>query len=982
MKLKFDPKLPHQLDAINAVVNAFEGQSSAQSDSNAGALGDVGLLPFRLGNGITLPRKQIRANVRKVQEANGIEKIDQLQGLQFTIEMETGTGKTYVYLRTIFELSKRYGLKKFIIVVPSIAIRAGVLKSISIMKNHFRELYDKVLFSHFEYDSKKLDLVRQFATNNQIQIMVINIQSFLKDLPDKPIAEMTEEEQKRLNVIYRENDATSGHRPIEFIQAARPVVIIDEPQSVDTTNKGKRAIRQLNPAAVLRYSATHRDVYNLLYRLDPVKAYDLRLVKRIEVSSVVMEGSLNDPYVRLLNTRYQNGVQAQIEIHKKTADSVKPTRLWVKRNTSLYDKSGKRGIYRDGYTVRNIGRKEGEEYIEFRNGKRLLGGEELGGVSDEITRAQIKETIKQHLRKEEDFKGQGIKVLSLFFISKVADYRGDGTVSLGKVGQWFEEAYRELTGEKPETDLSPIHNGYFSEDKGKAINTNGTTAADAETYKLIMEDKERLLDPSEPLRFIFSHSALREGWDNPNVFQICTLNKSRSTYKKRQEIGRGLRLPVDRDGEQIDDESINRLTVIANESYEEFARTLQEEFEEDCGIKFGRIEKIAFAAILRIQENGEGEEIGQEESIKIWEKLKANDYINAEGEILDKFNPRHPDFELEIGEDYEDIKAPIIDVMRRFLFKDRVVNTRERRELKFNKEVYLNPDFKALWDKIKQRTRYRVAFDTEKLIENAAKRIRDMSDIEAPEIVVMEGAQLLIDEAGVDIDEAQEEGVHASVTPKILSNPLDELQKETELTRHTLAEILKRSGKLRQFPIHPEKFLNLANHEISRALADLVLEGIKYEKIEDHYWEMRRIKEEAERGIVRYLNKLYMVKKQEKSLFNAVEYDSQVERKFAESLDRNRNVLLFVKLPNWFKIDTPIGPYNPDWAFLMRGGEKHHPDEKLYFVRETKGSLKDDDLRPGETYKISCGRKHFEAIKVNYDVTDKFSESKLLKSQN
>jgi type III restriction enzyme len=495
------------------------------------------------------------------------------------------------------------------------------------LKEHFHTLYDNAPFDHFVYDSKRLGKVRQFATSNQIQIMVINIQSFQKDVADKDLSEMTEEELKKLNVINRENDRMSGRRPIEFIQAASPVVIIDEPQSVDTTKKSRRAIGNLNPMATLRYSATHRNPYNLLYKLDPIKAYDLRLVKRIEVASIRSDDNFNDAYVKLLKTDNKNGIKAQIEIHKEGPTGPKAAKLWVKQGDDLYRRSDDREAYRDGYIVQNIDCTPGSEYIEFNQGRFLKLGQEVGGLGDDIMKAQVYETVEQHLKKERALKGRGIKVLSLFFIDRVANYRiynEDGTTSLGKIGQWFEEAYKELTAKPIYKGLIPfgvadVHNGYFSQDKqGHAKDTRGNTADDDDTYSLIMRDKERLLDPNVALRFIFSHSALREGWDNPNVFQICTLHETQSVERKRQEIGRGLRLPVNETGERVHDETINRLTVIANESYENFARKLQTEFEEDFGIKFGRVDKIAFAKLVRRAEDGAEIELGQDESAKIW----------------------------------------------------------------------------------------------------------------------------------------------------------------------------------------------------------------------------------------------------------------------------------------------------------------------------------------------------------------------------
>lgn len=979
MKLKFDPSLQYQHDAVNAVVSAFAGQPFVQTGAMAFQslqIGGLFMTELGMGNRLTLPDAEIFKNVQVVQEANGIEKVAALEGREFSIEMETGTGKTYVYLRTIFELNKVYGFRKFIIVVPSVAVREGVLKSIDMTKEHFQTLYDRASFDHFVYDSKRLGKVRQFVSSNQIQIMVINIQSFQKDVADKELSEMTDEELKKLNVINRENDRMSGRRPIEFIQAANPVVIIDEPQSVDTTEKSRRAIANLNPMVTLRYSATHRNPYNLLYKLDPIRAYDLRLVKRIEVASVRTDGSFNDAYVKLLKTDNKNGIKAQLEFHEQGQNGPKAVKKWVKQGADLFVLSKEREAYRNGYIVQNIDCTPDGEYVEFNQGRLLELGQEAGGLGDEIMKAQVFEAVEQHLKKERALKGRGIKVLSLFFIDRVANYRiynDDGSTGLGKIGQWFEEAYKELTGKPLYKGLIPfsveqVHNGYFSQDKqGHAKDTRGNTADDDDTYSLIMRDKERLLDPNEPLRFIFSHSALREGWDNPNVFQICTLNETQSVEKKRQEIGRGLRLPVNESGERVHDETVNRLTVIANESYEDFARTLQTEFEEDFGIRFGKVEKIAFAKLVRRAPDGTESEIGQDVSAKIWDGLVAGGYLNASGDILDKFDPKNPHFELKVPEELSDLAAAITDEINRKVFKNRIVNARDRRELKFRKEVQLSPEFQALWDKIKHRTRYRVTFETDDLIARAVARIKQIDPIKAPRIATTV-VEVDISDAGVSANKQIATRIRDTEAVNVLPDILAFLQKETELTRHTLAVILKRSGRLAEFKINPQAFMVAVAKEISRALHDLMLEGIKYEKVAGAFWEQNRIEQEAEEGIVRYLSNLYEVQNRDKSLFDAIVYESEVEKQFARDLDNSEYVKLFVKLPAWFKIDTPIGSYNPDWAFVTER------DEKLYFVRETKSTLDSEERRTKENQKIACGRKHFDTLGVNYDVVTSLAE--------
>jgi type III restriction enzyme len=984
VKFKFDPTLQHQQDAINAVVNVFRGQPFEQTGGmtlQAIQVGGLFETELGMGNRLLLEDAEILKNVRAIQEANEIEKAAALQGREFSIEMETGTGKTYVYLRTIFELNKTYGFRKFIIVVPSVAIREGVLKSIDMTKEHFQTLYDKTPFDHFVYDSRRLGKVRQFSNSSQIQIMVINIQSFQKDVADKELSQMTEEELKKLNVINRENDRMSGRRPIEFIQAANPIIIIDEPQSVDNTEKSRRAISNLNPIATLRYSATHRNPYNLLFKLDPIRAYDLRLVKRIEVASIRAEGSLSEAYTRLLKTDNRNGIKAQIEIHKNGPSGPKATKLWVKQGDDLFIKSSEREAYRDGYIVQNIDCTPGSEYIEFNQGRFLEPGQEIGGVGDDIMKAQVYETVEQHLKKERALKGKGIKVLSLFFIDRVANYRvynNDGTNALGKIGQWFEEAYAELTA-KPiyksliPFDVSAVHNGYFSQDKKvitpfDAIHAGSTQiAADEDTYNLIMRDKERLLDPAVALRFIFSHSALREGWDNPNVFQICTLNETQSIEKKRQEIGRGLRLPVNDKGERVHDETVNRLTVIANESYEDFARALQSEFEEDFGIQFGKVEKIAFAKLVQRTAEGPDAEIGQDASVKIWNELVINGYLSQVGDILDKFDPQNPHFELKVSAAFTDLKPAIIDEINRKLFKNRIVNARDRRELKFRKEVQLSAEFQALWEKIRHRTRYRVTFETSDLTARAVARVKSIEPIKAPRVETTV-VEVEISDAGVSADKQIATRVRDVQPVKTLPDILAFLQKETELTRHTLAEILKQSGRLAEFIINPQAFMEAVADELSRALHDLMLEGIRYERVAGAYWEQARLEQDSEKGIVRYLSNLYEVQNREKSLFDAIEYESEVEKQFARDLDTNEYVKLFVKLPSWFTIDTPIGSYNPDWAFVTER------EEKLYFVRETKSTLDSEERRTKENQKIACGRKHFDTLGIDFDVVTSLAE--------
>ena len=646
MKLKFDSSLEYQMEAIRSVTDLFEGLPSKQSAFEVRLSTDffMGAEQTELGvaNQLVMNPHQMLKNLHAVQERgimpkslSLIEKGDPYSFPNFSVEMETGTGKTYVYLRTIFELNRMYDFKKFIIVVPSVAIREGVLSSIELMSGHFKGLYDNIPFDHFVYNSADLSKVRQFAVSNEIQIMIINIQAFQKDAGDiEDYAKLTDDQRKKLNVIHQEQDKMSGRRPIEYVQATNPIVIIDEPQSVDNTVKAKRAIKTLNSLLCLRYSATHINPYNLLYRLDPIKAYDMRLVKQIEVASIRSEENFNETFIRIDSIGYAKDAKvphAKATIHKDTKTGPKEEKITLRQGTDISQQTNRQGY--DGYIVTNICAEAGLEHVEFANGKMLELNQEEGGMGDEVLKAQIRQAVEEHFKKERRFKDKGIKVLSLFFVDKVSNYRwydDEGNPRKGKLAQWFEEAFAEVSG-KPlykgllSFNVDALHDGYFSADRKKGAivslkDTSGSTKADDEVYHLIMRDKERLLSVDEPLRFIFSHSALKEGWDNPNVFQICSLREMGTERERRQTLGRGLRLPVNQDGERIYDETINRLTVIASESFKDYAKGLQEDIENDVGggFKFGRMEKLAFARLIDEVSN---QPIGQEASANIWQAL-------------------------------------------------------------------------------------------------------------------------------------------------------------------------------------------------------------------------------------------------------------------------------------------------------------------------------------------------------------------------
>jgi type III restriction enzyme len=958
MRLKFDPNLQFQIDAVNAMTELFYGQPLSEGDLEIGfkRVDWIFQTELGIGNNLILDEAALLKNIHLVQEHNDIEKVSSFQGRHFSIEMETGTGKTYVYLRTIFELYKKYGFKKYVIVVPSVAIREGVLKNLDITKEHFLHLYNNVSYDYFVYDSKKINQVRQFAASNYIQIMVINIDAFRKTLEDK-------DEEKKSNIIHRESDKLSGRKPIEFIQATHPIVIIDEPQSVDNTPKAKEAIETLTPLCTMRYSATHRNPYNLLYKLDPIKAYDMRLVKRIEVASVLSEEYFNEPFIQFKAVDNQNGIRAKLSIHVDSPSGPKLKNVIVRSGDDLFIRSNERENYRNSYIINEINAEPGNEYISFTNGKTLSLGQIQGGLTDDIMKVQVRNAIQEHLEKELKVKDKGIKVLSLFFVDRVANYRSydeQGNPVKGKIALWFEEYFNELIQKPRYKDLlkfplEKLHDGYFAADnKGILKDTSGDTLADEDVYNKIMKNKEQLLSLDEPLRFIFSHSALREGWDSPNVFQICTLNETKSEMKKRQEIGRGLRLPVNQQGERIFDETINRLTVIANESYEDFARKLQIEIEEDFNIHFGVVSKNAFAKIIQVI-NDKEMTLGDEKSQKIWEELKQQGHIDGDGQIQPKFNPSDKYFEVELSPEFQDVKHQVIDIVQSYLFSDRVVNRNNRKTLKINKMVYLDDDFRKLWDKIKPKTTYSVEYDTDVLIEKASRAIREMDRIEKVKIVYKK-AEVNIQEKGIETKELriQETTVSYSEDKVNLPDILAYLQKETELTRNTIVRILINSGRIEEFPLNPQKFMDSVARLIKNDLHKLIVDGIKYEKIAGQEYEMRLF-EETE--IISYLNNLIEVKK---SVYDAIEYDSEIEKRFAESLDMRDDIKLFVKLPSWFKIDTPIGTYNPDWAIVKQG------DDTLYLVRETKGIKDFEKLRNIEADKIRCAKRHFRELQVDF----------------
>ncbi|HBC3440382.1 TPA: DEAD/DEAH box helicase family protein [Vibrio parahaemolyticus] len=1027
MKIKFNPDLDHQRDAINAVVGVFEGQETFLSNfsvsSNALTNQQLGLFAknndIGVANALTLLPEELYENTRNVQLVNGLAQTETskqaLPSLDFTIEMETGTGKTYVYLRSVFELNQKYGLTKFIIVVPSVAIKEGVYKSLQITEEHFRKEYKNVQYDYFVYDSSKREQVRNFATNDYIQIMVINIDAFSKSFSDP-------EKETKANLIHRTDDRLNGMKPIEFIQATNPVVFIDEPQSVASTANRKKAITSLHPLCTFRYSATLTEKFNLLYKLDSIDAYARKLVKQIEVASLAVQDNHNQAYIKLISVdNKKSPITAKVEIDAQTkTGKLQPRKtITVRSGTDLFEASGGRTVY-EGYVINDIYCEEGSEYIDFTSRDDIISlGQAIGEVDeDTYKRLQISKTVEEHLEKELKFfkkittgvnpmdhskvmSQKGIKVLSLFFIDKVANYRGytkGGVPIQGKFAQWFEEEFTQqlrrpkyrvlypfvwdqdgsgkpVINEQALKELaSSVHNGYFAQDKKKdaagnplfaeskiaANGEGGKTAADESAYNLIMKDKEKLLSIDEKLRFIFSHSALKEGWDNPNVFQICTLNETNSVMKKRQEIGRGLRLAVDQSGERVPyGFEVNTLTVMANESYEQFVSELQKEIEKEEGIKFGAIEKHQFANIIILKELDKKEFLGAKKSEEIYQHLTDKGYIDKNGKIQDSLKADLADNTVSLPESVKEYSDAILATLTKVSKGLSIKKHEEKKTATLRedngKQIVLGEDFKALWDRIKYKTTYRVDFSVAELVEKCIKEIRASVAVASAKFEYKK-VKVAVTEAELETFDEQSKIQYYRNRNFQLPDVVTYLESNTNLTRKTIVQILIGLGdKLEAFKNNPQRFIELASEVIRKQMRLAIVDGITYHRIgEEDYYAQELFQEEELTG---YLKNMVEAKK---SVYDYIICDSDTEIEFAAKLEESNDVKLYAKLPAWFKIDTPLGSYNPDWAVLI--DKEDGTGEQLYFVVETKSSIFSDDLRASEQAKIDCGMAHFEAL--------------------
>lgn len=1033
MKLKFKNQ-EFQTEAVNAVADLFAGQEKSTTtfsvDDNSA---QMRLLhnDFGIGNKLEIDNDILLSNMHSIQRRNKLPLSRDYDSRQFSIEMETGTGKTYVYTKTILELNKRYGFSKFIIVVPSVAIREGVFKSLQVTEEHFKNIYDGIPYRYFIYNSAKLSDVRRFATSSNIEIMIINIDAF----------------KKAENIINQEQDKLNGETAMRYIQDTNPVVIIDEPQSVDNTDKAKEAIQSLNPLCVLRYSATHREKINLLYRLTPVDAYQMGLVKQICVSSSSVANDFNKPYIHLKSVSNNNGFSAKIEMDVLTAGSkVERKTLTVKQNDDLFVLSGGRELYRN-YVVENIDCLKDYECVEFSNSEVVKLGKAIGGVDENIIkRAQIYKTIEFHLEKELRYFEKGIKVLSLFFIDKVEKYRTE-TGDKGIYAQMFEECYNELMSKEKyaplktyfNTDVEKAHNGYFSQDKkGVYKNTKGDTLADDDTYNIIMKDKEWLLSFDCPLRFIFSHSALKEGWDNPNVFQVCTLIEQKSTFTCRQKVGRGLRLCVNQDGERIEDRETNILHVIANESFSEFAEKLQKEIEEETGMKFGVLqlsalidltyeEKIEiehqmdeadaidlYGALMvegiidndgKVKENVDIEKLEMpqiaeplrkevkkimkqaepvtfeklkevkcvetrieektfthEQAEEIIEELKEKKIISKEGKIKDTMKAQLKAGKLDLSERYSKAaQRAIMQALEKADNRPVIRDANKEVTVRLKKQAILSPEFKELWDKIKQKTTYRINIDTETLIKNCVKELREMPPIPKAKLVT-QSAEIEIENAGISHTEKHTQTTDLEATYNYLPDIMRLIAAETLLKHSTIKKILVDSGRDQDFVNNPQLFYEKALEIILRNSNELAIDGIKYVKLAGEEYYVQEIFDSSELLANLDRNAIQV----EHSVYDYLIYDSGVESRFAKSLDEDPDVKMFFKIPARFKIETPIGSYNPDWAvFLEKDGV-----EKLYFVLETKGTTSLFDLRTKEKLKIHCGKQHFAALEDGIEFSE------------
>jgi len=986
MKLEFIEQ-QYQVDAVNATADIFEGCAAKDSLFTIRKKEDSGKLLDEIGygNACSLGEAEILENLRTIQERQNIKKDSELiykpyNCVNLNIEMETGTGKTYVYIKTILELNKRFGFTKFIIVVPSIAIKEGVKKSFDVTKDHFDILYNNPTYDYFVYNSEKIDQLKEFAGSTSIQIMIMTIGAFNKDL----------------NLINNPSEKLDGWKGIDLIKKVHPIVIIDEPQSVDTTSKAREAIKTLNPMAILRYSATHKDDYNLIYRLTPVDAYQKHLVKGIYVDEIISDEEATKAYIKLVSV-FNNGDsvsdnRAKIEIYyinDKTGSAEKKV-ITAKTGDNIWELSNYNDVYEAGYMINSIDNDNDNQEVELECMTLKVGNKE-GDIDEEtIKRSQIKETIAEHFARERALSSQGIKVLSLFFIDKVEKYRETKDGDKGIYFKIFEEEYaKELANPankylvenkifpKGYFDVSNVHDGYFSEDKkGRRLNTNGDSNADDTTYNRIMKDKEKLLSFDTPLRFIFSHSALAEGWDNPNVFQICTLVETNSDLKRRQKIGRGLRICVNQQGKRVMDPNLNRLTVVVNESYKTFCKELQRDYEKEGG-SFGIIEETQFTNLSITNSVGTVKTLDQDQSVKIHKVLKDKGYIDAKNRPTEKFFKENEEHKFNINEEFRQFDEAVAAVIERFGTESVIKNAKTKIPVHRNTKVIKSEVFNEIWNKINQKTIYSVHLPIDEMKQKAIEYIDSMPVIKKLRVTATKG-KVEYQSEGIRV---QEGGISGTKTVATLSDfenysyPdfIRRLCDSTSLLRITIIDILSKCNRLKDFYENPEQFIKQVTECINKAKKEKLIDGLQYSKI-DEYYKQEEIFDDTD--LFGFQDKNILdISNPDKNPLDHVIFDSQIEKTFAEQCDNDDEVLLYAKLPSKFKVDTPFGSYNPDWMVVIKSEGQ---EAKLYFVAETKGNTDLDKLRPDERNKILCGKKHFELLnkELSYKVVKTLLELK------
>lgn len=1012
MKLKFKHQ-QFQIDAAKAVTDVFQGQPNQSMQEfthdmgrSADGIQDMfDVVGFR-NQPIRLYSTDVRKNMNVVQMAAQLKPTDSvaLNDFRLTIEMETGTGKTYTYIKTMYELNRLYGWSKFIIVVPSIAIREGVSRSFEIMSEHFAAEYGKRIQS-FIYDSKQLTKIDQFASDSNMHVMIINTQAFAA----------RGEDARR---IYMKLDAFRSRKPIDVIAATNPILIIDEPQSVlgaDKKNATREKLKEFQPLFTLLYSATHRagDIVNMVYRLDAMDAYNKKLVKKISVKGIEQKGTTaTNGYLYLESIELSEGnPRARIGFDKKGVSSVKQVTQLVADGFDIYQQSGGLEEYKNGYRVESI---DGyNRTVRLLNGTMLHEGEMIGRVNDiYVRRQQIRETILSHLHKERKLFRMGIKCLSLFFIDHVDNYRiykAGGETEKGQYAQMFEEEYNNIVGhlqleftDDPEYvaylkryAAAEVHNGYFSRDKKghfvqpSASELKSESSNDASAYDLIMKDKERLLSFSEPTRFIFSHSALKEGWDNPNVFQICTLKDSDNQTKKRQEVGRGMRLCVNSKGERQDESvlhggvfDVNELTVIASESYNSFASKLQTEIAEAVADRPLKVQSTLFKDLMVTNARGEQKKLDEDDAQDIVFALRMKGYITKQGQLTPQYHDDKQQGKLDFGEDYNDYKEDIVKRLDSIFNPESIKpeDARRVREARFDQKKFARKEFQDLWRKINQQTYYTVDFKTDDLINRAVIELDAHLQVTEIRIKVVTGTmaeiksrQQLLEGNAMMVNEAEAESVHELVGEGVKYDLIGKLVEGTGLTRKAVVSILQkiRPKTFNMFKANPEEFIIKACNIINQCKAIAVVEHIQYHRL-DQAFDSDIFSAATLKGKLG-VNAL----ESQKSLYDIVVVDSKgIEMDFAQDLEVQNEVAVYTKLPGGFYINTPVGHYNPDWAIVFKEGTdiKH-----IYFVAETKGYRSDEvtNYRETERVKIECAKRHFATISsssVTYGVVKDYEE--------